>query len=76
MYYNYHGIAKRLILDGKLKGYTFVDSYNGISPALVLYFEGHSPMPIRDYAWEQYIDLLIAYSDERRTPIKDEDDKK
>lgn len=75
MYYNYHGIAKRLILDGKLKGYRFVDSYNGISPALVLYFEGHSPMPIRDYAWEQYIDLLIAYTDDSRTPIKKEDKK-
>jgi len=38
-YFNYHAKAKRLIKDGHLVGYEFVDNWNGIKPALVLYFE-------------------------------------
>ena len=48
-----------MILEGKLTGYKFMDEYNGISPALVLYFEGHRPMPIRDYMWSRYIPYLV-----------------
>lgn len=59
MYYNYHAKIKKLILEGRLIGYEFVDEYNGIKPALVLYFENHRPMPIRDYRWEEYISYLI-----------------
>lgn len=59
MYYNYHAMVKKLILEGRLKGYEFVDDYNGIRPALVLYFEGHKPMPIQHYMWEKYLPYLI-----------------
>lgn len=59
MYYNYHAQIKKLILEGRLKGYEFMDDYNGIKPALVLYFENHRPMPIREYMWENYISYLI-----------------
>lgn len=59
MYYNYHARIKKLILEGRLKGYQFLDEYNGIKPALVLYFENHRPMPVRDYMWEKYIPYLI-----------------
>lgn len=61
MYYNYHAQIKKMILEGRLKGYQFVGDYNGIKPALVLYFEGHRPMPIRDYKWEEYIPFLINF---------------
>lgn len=57
-YFNYHAIIKKRILQGDLVGYEFMDEYNGISPALVLYFKHSPPMPIRDYRWEEYIPLL------------------
>ena len=63
MYYNYHAQIKKLILSGRLTGYKFVDDYNGIRPALVLYFDGHRPMPIRSYRWPEYIELLMMYCD-------------
>ncbi len=59
-YFNYHAMAKKLIADGKLIGYRFVESYRSISPALVLFFddERHPVMPIREERWEEY-DALI-----------------
>lgn len=58
-YYNYHAVAKRLILEGKLIKYEFRDEYHGIKPALVLFFENRKPMPIRSYRWEEYLPFLI-----------------
>lgn len=57
-YFNYHAKAKRLIKDGFLIRYEFVDNWNGIKPALVLYFTNSKPMPIREYRWEEYLPLL------------------
>ena len=48
-YFNYHAKVKKLILSGLLERYEFVDDYNGIKPALVLYFKDNPPMPIRSY---------------------------
>ncbi len=62
-YYNYHAQIKKLILSGRLIGYKFVDDYNGIRPALVLYFEDHRPMPIRNYRWEEYLPYIMTLSD-------------
>lgn len=62
-YFNYHAKVKRLILEGKMQGYEFKDEYNGIRPALVLYFKDSKPMPIRDYKWEDYVDLLMLWDD-------------
>ncbi len=58
MYYNYHARVKKLIAEGKLIGYEIVEEYHGISPALVLHFSDHPPMPIRDYCWEEYFKIL------------------
>jgi hypothetical protein len=59
-YFNYHGIVKKLILDGKLIGYKFVDRHNGISPALLLFFcdSMHPVMPIRREKWDLYQQYL------------------
>ena len=59
MYFNYHAKVKKLILEGKLKGYEFLDEYHGISPALLLHFDGYRSMPIRDYMWEEYLPYII-----------------
>lgn len=58
MYYNYHAKAKQLIKDKHLTDYQIVPRWNFISPALVLYFDNHKPMPIRKYKWEEYWDIL------------------
>lgn len=55
MYYNYHATAKKLIDEGRLLKTEIVDHWNNISPALVLYFDNHKPMPIREYRREEYL---------------------
>lgn len=55
MYYNYHAQARKLIAEGHLIKMEIVDQWNAISPALVLYFDNHRPMPIREYRWDDYI---------------------
>ena len=62
-YFNYHATAKRLIKDKKLKGYSFVEEYHGISPALLLFFDDvkHPVMPIREQRFCEYEKLLADY---------------
>lgn len=57
-YYNYHGKAKKLIKDGHLIKFEIVDRWNQIAPALVLYFDNHRPMPIREEKWNEYMKIL------------------
>lgn len=57
-YFNYHAKAKKLIKNGELLYYTIVENYNGISPALVLYFKHDKPMPIRQKHFNTYFELL------------------
>lgn len=59
-YFNYHATAKRLIAEGKLKGYSFVERYRYIAPALLLFFEDdtHPIMPIRAERFDEYLPLL------------------
>lgn len=59
-YFNYHATAKRLIAEGKLRGYYITPRYRAIAPALVLLFEDerHPVMPIREQRWEEYLPLL------------------
>lgn len=58
MYYNYHATAQKLIADGHLTGYNIIEKYNGISPCLLLLFDNHRPMPIREYRWPEYSGLI------------------
>lgn len=55
MYYNYHARAKALISEGHLIRMEIVERWGAISPALVLYFDNHRPMPIREYRWDEYL---------------------
>ena len=57
-YFNYHCKAKKLISEGHLIDYEIVDNWNEISPALVLYFDNNRPMPIREYMWDEYFQIL------------------
>lgn len=38
--------------------YEIVDRWNAIAPALVLYFDNHIPMPIREERWSEYLAIL------------------
>ena len=57
-YFNYHAKAKRLISEGHLISYKIVDSWNNISPALVLFFDNNRPLPIREYMWDEYFKIM------------------
>lgn len=69
-YYSYHNKAKGLIQSGHLVQFEIVANWNGIRPALVLYFDNHRPMPIREYRWDEYFPLLsdAAETDSHPTP--------
>jgi hypothetical protein len=61
MYYSYHNKIKKLIKEGKLLDYKFADTYNNISPCLILYImqdDGVKAYPIRDYRWNEYYQYL------------------
>lgn len=60
MYFNYHAKVKQLIRDGKLINWYITENHNNIRPALVLVFADykHHLMPIREYKWEEYMDIL------------------
>ena len=57
-YFNYHAIAKNLILSGHCFAATKFKIYHHISPALVIYFDNHKPIPIRQYRWNEYLPIL------------------
>ena len=57
-YYNYHGTARKLISNGHCSHAEFVQSYKNISPALILFFDNHKPMPIRKKCFDEYVTLL------------------
>ncbi len=62
-YFNYHAKAKNLIAQGHLTDYKIVDNWNGISPALVLYFDNNRPVPIREHKWDEY--MLLIYNQKK-----------
>lgn len=57
-YFNYHAKAKNLISEGHLTDYEIVPNWNGIRPALVLYFDNNRPMPIREHKFDEYMMIL------------------
>ena len=58
MYYSYHNQISSLIKDGHLIDFEIVENWNSISPALILYFDNHRPMPIRKHKWEHYFNEI------------------
>lgn len=65
-YFNYHAKAKKLIAENHLVDYEIVDSWNHISPALVLYFDNNKPMPIREYRWDDYFKILSNFCEKTK----------
>lgn len=61
-YFNYHAQAKKLIESGHCTHAELMQKHNQISPALVLFFDNHKPMPIREYKWHIYFALLQEHN--------------
>ena len=51
-------MAKRLLNSGHCFAVSIQKSYHHISPALVLYFDNHRPIPIREYMWKDYFPII------------------
>lgn len=53
--YPYHNKIKQRINNNELVSYEYVDSYNGISPALLLHFNTEPKIrPIREHRFDEY----------------------
>ena len=61
-YFNYHAKAQSLIKTGHCIKAEIVERYNSIRPALILYFDNHIPMPIRQHKFDIYLELLNHYN--------------
>ena len=61
-YYNYHAIAMNLIKSNHCKTAIFTEIHGSISPALVLIFDNHDPMPIRKEHFEKYLIVLKTFN--------------
>lgn len=68
MYFSYHAVAKRLIREGKLTAFKRVERWGSISPAFVLFFTDHRPMPIREARVPEYVALIEECEAEGRGP--------
>ena len=62
-YFNYHAKAKKLIKEGELVKVKFIDDYNGIKSAMVLFFKNNRPMPIREARWQEYFAIIKNIED-------------
>lgn len=60
-YFNYHARAQKLIRSGHCVKAEIVEQYKDIGPALILYFDNHTPIPIREYRFDEYLPLLKRY---------------
>ena len=57
-YFNYHAKAISLIKENHCTFASLEPKHNQITPALVLHFDNHQPMPIREHKWPFYFSLL------------------
>ena len=65
MYYDYHAVAKKRIREGHLIAARRMDAWGGIKKPLVLFFDDHRPMPIREERIPEYAELISAIESER-----------
>ena len=52
--------AKMLIQTGHLVRFEAVKKHDELSPALVLYFDNHTPIAISKEFWAEYSDVIIS----------------
>lgn len=69
-YFNYHAKATKLIQTGHCKHACIEPVHNKISPALILFFDNHKPMPIREKRWMIYAEILASHGIEIENTTK------
>ncbi|MBQ7408495.1 MAG: thermostable hemolysin delta-VPH [Clostridia bacterium] len=52
--------AKKLIKSGHLTSFKTVTHFKNFSPALILYFDNHSPIAVSKDLWGEYSDILCS----------------
>ena len=57
-YFNYHAKIQNLVKNRHCIGAEIKEAHGKISPALVLFFDNHPPMPIRQEKWDFYFEFL------------------
>lgn len=57
-YFNYHAKIKKLIKEGDFSHFEIMQNYHNISPAMVIYFKNHPPMPVREHRFDEYLQLF------------------
>lgn len=57
-YFNYHAKAQNLIQSGHLVRFEVMQKWGIIAPVLVLFFDNNKPMPIREYRFDEYLELI------------------
>lgn len=75
-YFNYHAQAIKLIQTGHCKGACIEPVHNKISPALILFFDNHKPMPIREDKWIVYTKILSTFGIEIKNGAKNRKNNK
>lgn len=66
MYFNYHAKVQNLIKENHAICYEYLNSYNGISPCMLIYFDNGKKYPIRSHKFAEYEFLLVKYDVEKR----------
>ena len=60
--YPYHNMIKKRIANNELITFEYVESYNNISPCLLLYFNTEPHVkPIREHRFKEYESILADY---------------
>lgn len=59
MKFDYYSKTKKLIKEGHLVYFETVSKYNGISPALILYFDNHHTVAIAKEKWSEFSDEIL-----------------
>lgn len=60
-YFNYHARVKKLIIEGHLVDFEIVENYKKIGKVMLLVFDNNKPIPIREYRFEEYSDLINEF---------------
>ena len=58
MSYDYSRKAKSLIKQGHLLKFETVSKYKNVTPALLLYFDNHTPIALEKSKWNEYSDII------------------
>ncbi len=63
MSYDFHAKAKQLIKSGHLVSFETIKKHYKNEPALVMYFDNHSPISVSKEKWAEYGEIIMTVTD-------------